>query len=103
MVKKVAANASELSIQGALAEVVQTDPQLKKRIRRILNALIADIEHQLKYGSPSERAMLARSVVPAMMRSLATNESSDKETKDALAEMFAMLRGEEPTDNPDGD
>jgi hypothetical protein len=103
MVKKVAASASELSVQSALAEVVQTDPQLKKRIRRILNALIADIEHQLTYGSPSERAMLARSVVPAMMRSLATNESSDKETKDALAEMFAMLRGEDPSEDSGDD
>lgn len=93
MVKKVAAGASDLSVQSAIAEIAQTDPAIKKRIQGILNALISDIEYQLKYGTPSERAALARSVVPAMMRSLATGESGDKEVKDAIINIYDVLRG----------
>lgn len=94
MVKKVAATASDLSVQTAMAEIAQTDPEIKKRIRGILSALLNDIEFQLKYGSPSERAALARSVIPSMMKSLAGGETGDKETQDAVNSIMAMLRGD---------
>lgn len=84
----------DTGINAAIAQVVSTDDKVQKRVRKIVNALLDDIEWLLLYGTPKERITLARSVVPTMMKALTASEGQDDGMKKAYEEMMADLRGD---------
>lgn len=78
-------------------EVVAADPDLQRRLKRIIRALIKDAEWTIRNGTPSDRQNLMRSVIPQLMKSLATVDTTETEKaeKSALERIMAGLRGEE--------
>ena len=60
------ADAVDLAASTALSE----DARLRQRALDIIENSLDEAEYILKYGSPSDKASLIKSAVPAMMRSL---------------------------------
>ncbi len=83
------------------AEIVAGDPELRRRLKGILNAVIDDMEYTLKFGTPVDRSALSRALGPALLRGLQAGGASAGESERAAAyqRMMAQLRGEE---TPDG-
>lgn len=83
-------------VNAAVASLVASDDDLQNRLRRIVNAALADAEYVLRYGSPQERAAIMKSMVPAMMRSLSAVEDkgADDGEEAAYERMMSALRGE---------
>lgn len=78
------------------AAAVAENPELRDRILRVFNALLNDVEHQIKWGTPAERAALARSFVPALLRSMASADANaaEKQQAEAYERIKAAMRGQ---------
>jgi hypothetical protein len=79
------------------AAIVADDPQIRARMQKLVNALIDDAFHILKYGTPIERAGLMKQVVPALLRSMrgADANASERQELDAYERMMAMMRDDD--------
>ena len=65
------------------AQVVADDPQIRRRMKRLVNALLSEAERIIQYGSPSEKALLMKQVVPGLMRSMTGADVNASEAEDA--------------------
>lgn len=78
------------------AQVVADDPQIRRRMKRIVNALLDYAEYVIKWGTPGEKALLMKQVVPGLLRSMQgadVNASEAEETK-RYERIKAFSRGE---------
>lgn len=82
------------TLNDVLGQVVSTDEDIKKRVTKIVNALLNDVEWIIRHGTVKDRIALARSVVPPMMKALTAQEGSDSEMKQRYAELLSDLRGD---------
>lgn len=78
------------------AAVVAGDDDLRRRVKRLVNALLADAEHTVRFGTPSERNQLMRMVVPALLKSLqgADVNAGEAAQSEAYHRMLDMMRGD---------
>lgn len=77
------------------ASVMESDEALRKRVKRLVNALLADAEYTIKYGSPQERNALMRMVIPPLLKSLqgADVNAGEAAQAEAYSRMLENLRG----------
>lgn len=85
-------------IADVAAHVVADDPQIRQRMKRLVNAMLDDAEHTVQFGSMTDRTALMKQVVPALLRSMqgADANASESADKAAYERMMAKLRGESP-------
>lgn len=83
-------------IGDVAAQIVADDPQIRARMQQIVNALLDDAEHTIRWGTESERASLMKQVLPALLRSMqgADANASEAAEKEAYERMMATMRGE---------
>lgn len=81
-------------IASVAASIVADDPQIRRRMQRLVNALLTDAEHTIQWGSHTEKASLMRSVMPALLRSMqgADADASSAAQKAAYERVMASLR-----------
>ena len=77
---------------------VAADPELQARLRNLTHALIDDAFHTLRFGSPSDRAVLMKSIVPAMLKSMQGTQAAeaDRQARAAYERLLAEVRGDTP-------
>lgn len=82
-------------IGDVAAAVVQGDDQIRDRVRGLVNALLADAEYTIKFGSASERAQLMRMIVPPLLKSLQSADvnSGEEARAQAYERMMKALAG----------
>ena len=82
---------------------VAADPELQARLRNLTHALIDDAFHTLRFGSPSDRAVLMKSIVPAMLKSMQGTQAAESEraVRESYERLMREIRGE--TETPQGD
>lgn len=85
-------------IGDVAAHIVADDPHIRARMQKLVNALLDDAFHILRYGTPNERTTLMKQVVPALLRSMqgADANASENAQKAAYDRMMAAFRGEMP-------
>lgn len=78
------------------AQVVADDPQIRRRMKRIVNALLSSAEHTLQWGTPQEKALLMKQVVPGLLRSMQGADVNASEAEEAARyeRIKAFSRGE---------
>lgn len=82
------------------AQIVADDPDIRGRMKVLVNTLLDDAFHLVKFGTPQERMNLMRAVVPALMRGMQGGDANASEAreKQAYERMMAELRGDTPRD-----
>lgn len=88
-------------IAEVAATVVASDPELRNRVGRLVKRLVAEAEHTLDFGTPTDRAALMKAIVPTMLRSIQSAEGDAGNVARAAAyeRMMAALRGEAEDDD----
>lgn len=84
---------------GDLAAAILTDnAELRERVHRLINNLLASAEYTVKYGTPTERAQLMRTIIPALLKSIqaADTGSGDDAKAEAYTRLLQALGGEPP-------
>lgn len=78
------------------ASIVAGDPELRKRVQRLVKRLVAEAEHTLEWGSAADKSALMKAVVPTMLRSIqnADADASDQAMADAYQRMLSSMRGD---------
>lgn len=78
------------------ATVVADDPGLRARMQAFVGKLLDEADYIMMYGSPAERALYTRAVMPVLLKSLQGSDASAAETAEAAAykRMMAELRGD---------
>jgi hypothetical protein len=91
----MAANRKLDPIADVAAAVVANDPAVRERMQRLVNALLSDAEHTLKFGTATERASLMKMVVPALLRSMqsAGADAAEQSRREAMERIYAQMRG----------
>lgn len=64
------------AVQSVAAAIVTGDPELRDRVRAIVNNLLDRTEYMMKWGTEAERASLVKSFMPGMIRALQSAEAS---------------------------
>lgn len=81
-------------IGSVAASVVAGDEGLRRRVHRLVDALLKDAEHTIKYGSAADRARLMRMVVPALLKSLQSADvGASEEAKGAAYQRMLEAMG----------
>ena len=90
------AKATVNPIAEVAATIVAGDPELRRRVGRLVKRLIVEAEHTLDYGTPTDRAALMKAIVPTMLRSIqnADADAGDVAMADAYSRMLSAMRGE---------
>lgn len=85
---------SDASIKAAVTAVVSEDAALRARVASFVNRAIGQAEGLLLTGTPEVQAQLIRSVVPAMVKAMATDDSPDEhaDMRAQFQELMAELR-----------
>lgn len=84
---------------GELAAAILTDnAELRARVHRLIEALVASAEYTVRYGTPTERAQLMRTVVPSLLKSIqaADTGSGDDAQAAAYQRLLSAMGGEPP-------
>lgn len=83
-------------IRDVAAAIVANDPQIRQRMKKIVNSLLDDAERTIAIGDPRDKAQLMKQVMPALLRSMqgADANASEAAEKVAYDRMLAALRGE---------
>lgn len=78
------------------AQVVADDPQIRARMKRLVNMMLDSAERTMRLGSPQEKALLMRQVVPGLLRSMqgADVNASEAEERKRYERIMAFSRGE---------
>lgn len=92
-------------LANVAAAIVADNPELRDRMQRIINALLLDMEHTIKWGTHSEKAALTRAVMPALLRAMQNSgaDASSTAQQDAYNRMLDVMRGgrgESPPTSP---
>ncbi len=84
------------------AEVVASDPAMRRSVQRLVKRLIREAEHTLEWGSPADRAALMKAVVPTMLRSIqsADADAGEQAREEAYRRLLAEMRGDPGDPNP---
>lgn len=90
-------------IADVAAHVVAGDPELRRRVGKLVKRLIAEAEHTLDFGTPTDRAALMKAVVPTMLRSIqsAEGDAGDAARAAAYARIMEQMRGGDSADVED--
>lgn len=94
------AGRTDSPLNEVAAKVVAESPQLRARMDRIVEALISDMELTIRIGSPAERAMLMKNVVPHLLRGMQGGGASaeDIALREAYDRVMSAVRGEADVD-----
>lgn len=84
------------TLSNIAAPIIATDPALQQRIRRIINALLNDVEYIIRNGTPRDRLALFNTIIPQLMKSASQIDASaaDKAQQEAFDRLMGQLRGE---------
>lgn len=58
------------------AEAVLSNPRLRARAERIMDALFADVEYVMEFGSDAQRLSLQKSVIPSILKQVQTAQQN---------------------------
>lgn len=77
------------------ASTLTDNPDLRDRIHRLVDQILASAEYTLKYGTPTERNQLMRSIVPSLLKSMqaADTETGDNAQAQAYQRMLEAMSG----------
>lgn len=77
------------------ASVLDSDEEIRARVKRLVNALLKDAEHTIKFGSPAERAQLMKLIVPPLLKSLQSADVNAGEAAQSAAyeRILQAMRG----------
>jgi hypothetical protein len=87
----MAANHQPGALAAIASAVVAGDPQLRDRVRAIVDGILRDTEYVLKWGTRDERTALSRSLTPGLIRALQSAEAGAQGAAHAVA--HERLRG----------
>ena len=94
-------------LKVAVAEVVQTDDEVRRRATSFVNLAITRAEGLLRTGAPEVQARLIQSVVPAMVKAVTVDDSADEhaELRSKFEELAAEMRATvaDPTIAPEAE
>ena len=83
-------------LRDVAAHVVADDPEIRARMKKMVNALLATAEHTIKWGTFNEKMILMKQIVPGLLRSMEgadvnASEAAERERYDRIQ---AYARGE---------
>lgn len=81
--------------EAAGVEAVLSNPRLRARAERVMDALFDDVEYLMEHGTFGERLSLQKSVMPSILKQVQTaqqNAEMEQLRKD-YAELRGMLNG----------
>jgi hypothetical protein len=82
---------------GALAAAaVGSDPELQRRVRRMMEKVVQQVEFTLTFGTQQEKAALMKAIVPAMFKSMAAieDDASEAQKREAYERIREELGGD---------
>jgi hypothetical protein len=78
---------------GALAAAaVGSSPELQRRVAKMMERVVQQVEFTLSFGTQQEKAALMKAIVPAMFKSMAAIEDDASEAQ--KREAYERIRGD---------
>lgn len=81
-------------LESLYGDIIASDPDMRARIKALLNSMIDQVEYQMRHGTPGTRATLMKAALPAMMRSLKDKTETDEvvNLRNAYLELLHEVR-----------
>lgn len=73
------------SIGALAAAAVGSSPDLQRRVARMMEQVVQQVEFTLRFGTQQEKATLMKAIVPAMFKSMSSIEDDAAETQKRAA------------------
>jgi hypothetical protein len=83
-------------MREVMAQVISDNPQLRERLTRIIDLMLDDMERTVRYGDPKDRMLLARQIIPGLLRSMQDKQSgaASEQLRAEFERVMAAVRGE---------
>lgn len=83
-------------LRDVAAHVVADDPKIRARMKRMVNALMNEAERIIRWGTPQEKMMLMKQIIPGLLRSMegADVNASEAAERERYERIQAYARGE---------
>lgn len=78
------------SLEDATVALLQSEPDLRDQVRKMLTTAVARFQHTLEYGSPDARMTLLKATVPGLVKAMGKVEQSSGEA--AMREAYDRIR-----------
>lgn len=90
-------------LADVMADVIASDDNIRKRMQKIVNALLDDMERTIRIGDRKDIATYTRMTMAAFLRSMQGADANADEAKEKAAynRILAMARGEVPPEDMD--
>lgn len=79
-----------MPLPSELIAAATADPEVREAAKRIVMALLQHVDYTIQWGTTHEISVLAKSVVPAILKSMQTAERTQEERQ--AAEAYADIR-----------
>lgn len=67
----------KLSVIDLAARIVADDPELRDSLRELMNDAIVHMQYTLKHGSMAEKNLLAKVIMPTLIKALGETNSGE--------------------------
>lgn len=65
-------------VPALLAAADTADPAIRARLNLLVNAMLDEVEHQMRHGTPMAKAALLKTAVPAILKELREEKVDDE-------------------------
>lgn len=88
-------SADQSTLNDIAAQIIADNPEIRSRVEGMFNSLLDIAEHTIKFGTPSDRVALMKTMVPSMMRSMqaASQTGAERERQAAYERLKESMRG----------
>jgi len=88
------ADTAAASVEDATVALINSEPDLRDQLRRLISTTIARAQHQMEFGSPDTRTTLIKATIPNFVKAMGRVEASanEAEMREALERIENMTR-----------
>lgn len=85
----------EQSMEDATVALINSDPELRDKLRVLTNEVVDKYLVVIRWGSPADRLAAMKAIVPGLLRAMGRVEQSesDKLMRDAYDRMMEKMAG----------
>lgn len=78
----------------ALFSLIGDDPEIKAKIRLLINMMLENAFRTMLSGTTKERTDMSRALMPSIIKMTAQNQTGPDALRAQMEKMFAEMRGE---------
>lgn len=87
------------ALAAVASQVIADNADVADQAKKIVRALLTDIERTIRIGDTAQKAIYVRAILPSLLRAMQDRNDGGEELQAAFDRVMSAVRGDRPRDS----